>query len=137
MILHFKKQLLEIMGDDARCTWSEELGIGGNIQQYNDATDTFMQVIDEAKAAKYINHADVDALTEAEADAVIDTLFVAEYSVSSEALMSANLTQKVNNNTISLDDISATATKQEELKFLYDAGISGITKSERSAKYSA
>jgi len=136
MILHFKKQLLEIMGEDARYTWSEKLGIGGNIQQYNNATNTFMQVLDEVKAAKYINNVDVDVLTEAEADAVIDGLFVSEYSVTSEALMSANLTQKVNAGTISLDEIPATATKQEELKYLYDAGISGISKSGRSAKYS-
>jgi hypothetical protein len=42
--------------------------------------------------------------------------------------MNANLNQMITDGTIDLNDLPADATQQEENKFLYDAGVSGIKK---------
>jgi len=54
------------------------------------------------------------------------------YKLANEPLMNANLAKLVAGDTINLDILPNTATQQEELAFLYDAGVSGIEKKTRT-----
>ena len=136
MILHFKEQIGRIMSDkDAHCNWITELGLGvmNEIQQFEE--HTFMEITDEVKAAKYINHVDTETLSEIEADALIDTLFEPDYVIENDSLMLVNLIAKKDAGAINFDSMVATLSKKAELKALYEMGISGIRKTEKRKTY--
>lgn len=134
MIAHFKSDIINIMsGDHARGNW-EELGLGKDIKQFNNAADTLINIVDMDKFI-YSNHPNVELVTETRANQIIGELFVAIYSLKNEPLMNANLTQKIQNNEIDLNQMNPEWSNQEELEWLYINSISGIVKSLPPAPY--
>ena len=131
MYLLFNKNLLQIMGEHARKSFADQ---GLHIQpkyQYKIGNQviTIAKIIDETKAAKYINHPDCTLLTLAEANAKIDEYHSYTYSVSNEALYNADISKKINDGTLDTSKISAKWSKQQELKYLHSQGVLGIKKS--------
>lgn len=137
MILKFNGQLIDIIGEDARATnWEAVTGLSATDirQQMDDEHFTLIKVVDEEKSNKYINHPDVETLTVAEANAVLDTISD-KYKIYNENLMAANLNAKIATGTINVDDMLPDWTDQQEAEFLYNKGISGIKKMPRPAYF--
>ena len=68
--------------------------------------------------------------TKEEFDNYINQYYKIKYLVRNESLMNANLNQKIQEGVINLDEIKVDWTDQEELKWLYEKGISGIQKKD-------
>lgn len=132
MILKFNGQLSDIMGDkDARCNWEKELGLQYEGHQEMEEGITLLRVIDETKCQKYLTHPQIEVLTITEANNVIETKFKEKYKVYNENLMNANLMQKINKGEIDLDEMQPNWTPDQEAEWLYNKGISGISKSSK------
>jgi len=149
-ILKFNGQLIDVMGEkDARCSWGKELGLGvKHIPQMSkrdgdtDEEFTLMEVVDESKCQKYLNHPDVEVLTVAEANAVIAEKFKPKYSIYNDTIAGINLTEKMNQqkekkangevveNKINFDEMLPEWTPAQEAEYLYNKGISGIRRIE-------
>ena len=69
----------------------------------------------------------MEILTKEQANAYISTNFKS-FSVKNEALMNANLTKKINDESIDIEEMLPNWTTEQELEFLYNNGISGIMK---------
>jgi hypothetical protein len=97
-----------------------------------------MEVVDESKCQKYLNHLNVDVITPAQANQIIvEKMDKVTYKVTSEALMSANINKKVTENSLDLEKALPEWDDQQELEYLYNSGISGIKRIERVVgKYS-
>jgi hypothetical protein len=136
-ILKFNGQLIDIMGEkDARANWEIALGLKAHSGHQNTEEGiSLMEVVDEAKAQKYLNHPQVEVLTPEQADTLIAAkMDKVTYKVTSENLMGANLNKKIADGTLDIDQMNPAWNEQEELEYLYNQGISGIKKSEFKAK---
>lgn len=126
--------LLDILGEDARST-ERETGLRF-MPEYqfldSDIPTSLGMIVDEEKAQKYFNYANVTILnTIQDFNTEIDNLFIPKYTIYNEGLMNANLNQKVTNGTINLDEMQPDWTSQQEAEWLFNQGISGIRKSEK------
>lgn len=129
--LLFKKNLLQVMGENAR---KDFLEFGLDIKpmyQFPQGEEvyTIAKIVDENRAMGYMVHPDCEVLSLMEANAKIDELYVPRYFVKNEVLMGASLNQKVLDGTISLDEMSPDWSEEQELEWLYNNGVSGIKKS--------
>lgn len=89
-------------------------------------------IVDETKAQKYFNYAGVTILeTITDFNSEIDNAFIPQYNIYNEGLMNANLNQKVTDGTIDLNEMLPEWTPQQESEWLYNQGVSGISKSEK------
>jgi hypothetical protein len=131
-ILKFTGELLNIMGEDARKNWEKDLGLKFYPGHQNTQEDiTLMEVIDETKAAKYVALSGVEVLTVEQANLVIvekmDKTIFRRYD---DALYGANIQKKIADGSLDIDLMQPDWTDQQELEFLYNAGVSGIRKQD-------
>jgi hypothetical protein len=136
-ILKFNGQLIDIMGEkDARANWETALGLKAySGHQNTEEGITLMEVVDESKAQKYLDHPQVEVLTPEQADTLVaDKMDKVTYKVTSEGIMGANLNKKVTDGILDVDAMKSEWNEQQELEYLYNQGISGIKKSEFKAK---
>ncbi len=131
-ILKFTGELLNIMGEDARKSWEKECGLHfypGH--QNSDEEITLMEVIDEAKAAKYYDMLGVEILTVEQANLVIaEKMDKTTFRRYDDALYGANIQKKIADGSLDIDLMQPDWTDQQELGFLYNAGVSGIRKQD-------
>jgi hypothetical protein len=132
MVLKFNGQLLDVMGDDARKNWERDLGLKFHGGHQNAAEGiTLMAVIDETKASKYFGLSEVEVLTVEQANQVIaekiDAITFLRYD---DALYGANIQKKIADGSLDIDLMQPDWTDQQELEFLYNAGVSGIKRQE-------
>jgi FlaA1/EpsC-like NDP-sugar epimerase len=146
-ILKFTGQLLDVMGDDAHKDWLKVLGLKFHSgHQTEDGKITLMEVVDESKCAKYMDLAGVEVLTPAEANALIaEQMDREDYIITSESIVSANLLHSLEKlkeaklkgkdvkslGLLDMDEMPSDWDEQQELKYLYDKGISGIKKTKK------
>jgi hypothetical protein len=138
-ILKFTGQLIDIMGEDSRKNWLRDLGLKYHRGHQSPEDEiTLMEVVDESKCQKYLNHLNVDVITPGQANQIIqEKMDKVTYKVTSEALMSANINKKVTENSLDLEKALPEWDDQQELEYLYNSGISGIKRIERVVgKYS-
>ena len=127
MYILTKGNLINIFGEDITKTNKEireKLGIDLiNISQkmINDVMENVIEVVDESKLVidNYV------LLTKEQANQYITDNFIS-YSIKNESLMAANINSKIADETINIDDMSADWSTEQELEFLYNAGVSGI-----------
>jgi len=118
------------MGDDARKK-PEDVGIlfnGSYQNEFEEVTTSIGIVTNEELASKYLVHPEVDYITVAEINSLIDSEFQQQYSVTNEAIMNANLGAMASNGTIDFSEMKEEWSNNEELSFLYSKGVSGIRK---------
>ena len=132
-ILKFTGQLSDIMGEDARKDWAKECGLKfHNGHQNAEEGITLMEVTDETKANKYFALDGVEVLNETQADLVVaEKMDKVSYKKYDNELYGANINEKSKDKSkLDLDAMLPEWTEQEELKHLYDLGISGIKKDD-------
>jgi len=130
-ILKFTGQLSDIMGEDARKDWTKECGLKFHSGHQNTEEGiTLMEVIDEEKASKYYELNGVEVLNETEADVIVaEKMDKVSYKVTSDVIMNNNILARSNTvEGINFDEMPAEWTEQQELEFIYNAGVSGIKK---------
>ena len=132
MILKFEGQLKDIMGEDARKNWEKECGLRFYPGHQNPEEGiTLMEVIDESKATKYFALSGVEILTVEQATLVIaEKMDKTVYRRYDDALYGANIQKKITDGSLDIDLMQADWTDQQELEFLYNAGVSGIKRQE-------
>ena len=131
MYLLFNKNLIDVMGEDARKDfYTVGLEISPKYQYTtSEGIKTIAKVLDQNKAVKYFNHPDCQQLTKDEANVKINEFHKFTYTVTNQALYSADLNKKIIDGTIRTDNIAPSWTLDQELEYFYDNGILGITKS--------
>jgi hypothetical protein len=131
-ILKFTGELLNIMGDDARKNWEKDLGLKFYPGHQNAQEEiTLMEVIDEAKASKYVALSGVEVLTVEQANLVIaEKMDKTTFRRYDDALYGANIQKKIADGSLDIDLMQPDWTDQQELEFLYNAGVSGIRKQD-------
>ena len=131
-ILKFIGQLVDVMGTDARKNWEKDCGLRFYPGHQNSEEEiTLMEVIDEIKAAKYVDLVGVEVLTAEQANQVIDEkMDKMTYRRYDDALYGANIQKKIADGSLDIDQMQPYWTDQQELEFLYSAGVSGIKKQE-------
>jgi hypothetical protein len=131
-ILKFTGQLVDLMGLDARKNWEKDCGLRFSSGHQNaEEETTLMEVIDEEKTAKYFALSEVEVLTVGQANLVIaekmDKTIFRRYD---DALYGANIQKKIADGSLDIDLMQPDWTDQQELEFLYNAGVSGIKRQE-------
>ena len=132
-ILKFTGQLSDIMGEDARKDWVKECGLKFHSGHQNaEEGITLMEVTDEEKASKYYELVGVEVLNEKQADKVVaEKMDKVNYKKYDNELYGANINEKSKDKSkLDLDAMLPEWTEQEELKHLYNLGISGIKKDD-------
>ena len=127
MYILTKGNLINIFGEDVTKTNKEireKLGIDLiNISQkmINGVMESLIEVVNDSKLPidNYV------LLTKEQANQYITDNFIS-YSIKNESLMAANINSKIADGTLYVNDMSSEWTTEQELEFLYNAGISGI-----------
>lgn len=88
---------------------------------------TMFEIEDEDRASKYMKIGEVFDTTESANKCLSKEFDEKVYSITSEVIVGANLNQLIANGQIDLSVMDADWTEQEELEFLYNNGVSGIT----------
>ena len=132
IILKFTGNLVDTMGDNARGDFEKDLGLKfHNGHQNIEEGITLLEVIDEQKAEKYINHKLVEVLDENQANQLlISNMDKIVYKKYDDALYGANINHLIGLGTLNIDELLPVWTDQQELDFLYNKGISGINKKQ-------
>lgn len=125
--------LVDVIGDFARTKWNDTLKINAikQIQDKNENTITYFEVYDYDFLNSKININDqrlsiLNSIQDINNE--IDQINYYIYVINNEGLMNANITQLINNNQLDLTELHVESTDQEELEFLYNNGISGISR---------
>lgn len=137
-ILKFNGNLRDIMGEDAVLN-PVLCGLAYYDGHQDVAEDgsivTLMEVIDETLALKYEQSKFVEVLDENSADIVlVEMESKIKYKVVDHSLYSANINQLVLSNELDLKKMDVAWSNTEELEYLYNIGISGIVKKQKSVK---
>ncbi len=98
-----------------------------NIIQFNDCNNNLVSFIEVADNWK----GDCTQLFDSyeEANNFIESIYEPVYTIANDALMNANIMQKISRNQLDLEAMDVKLSNKDELKFLYEKGISGIEKS--------
>lgn len=132
-----KGELIEIMGAIlARSNWIETMGVDKNVLQIEEkdtgVTISIFNIIDREKWDSGSSNFSFIALDNIEQiNKIIEENNFDVYSKDNESIMTANLNYLVTQGVIDFNDLSVEMTEQQELKYLYDKGCSGISKSRR------
>ena len=131
-ILKIEGNLIDILGDDARKNWEKECGLKfHNGHQNIKENIILLEVIDEEKASKYYNLDGIEIIDEFQANVVLaEKMDKTTYKKYDEALYGANIQKKITDESLNIDEMLPEWSEEEELKYLYNKGISGIKKEE-------
>lgn len=133
MYVKITGNLIDVLGDKARGDIEAECGIRMSpLYQNTDGDEivTLAEVVNEQKAYPYLNHPRVEVIqTKEEANIVIDEVFTEKYTLvdSTALLLSLQLSGK-SAAEIEGYDVAKPMEHQDNLRALYEAGLSGITK---------
>ena len=135
MYLIVKCNLKRFFGeDDIYKDWEKELGLMTNSSNQfdlkNGETCTIFKVLDEKKCEKYLQKKDNCIIIDKK-ESVIDFIkeeFVEKYVIYDRELYRANLYFLIKKNKLNLDELKVELNYNEEAKYLYEHGISGIQK---------
>lgn len=124
-VAYFEKSLLEHLGEQARGSFIP-LGLSNDdiIQTDNNGNlVSFIKIIGDFDKTKC-----TEVITETEANTRLKALYKPTYEITNPNVMSATMTALISNGTINVAEMKPEWTDQQENEWLYNKGVSGITK---------